>query len=89
MAQILLHGNLHVTIFEASALTNPGRASGNAPKFIRKVRSMLFFFIFFHFQSRPDRSTDLILSTPNPGVLVYIRSNGTNGTSVISIITVK
>ena len=37
MAQILLHGNLHVTIFEASSLSHPGRASGGAPKFIRKV----------------------------------------------------
>ncbi|VAH74169.1 unnamed protein product [Triticum turgidum subsp. durum] len=36
MAQILLHGNLHVTIFEASSLSHPGRASGGAPKFIRK-----------------------------------------------------
>jgi hypothetical protein len=57
MAQILLHGNLHVTIFEASALTNPGRASGNAPKFIRKVHSMFFFLIFFTFSpSRIDLS---------------------------------
>ncbi|KAF7048627.1 hypothetical protein CFC21_057355, partial [Triticum aestivum] len=36
MAQILLHGNLHVNIFEASSLSHPGRASGGAPKFIRK-----------------------------------------------------
>lgn len=36
MAQILLHGNLHVTIFEASDLSNPGRATGGAPKFFRK-----------------------------------------------------
>ena len=39
MAQILLHGTLHVTIFEAESLSNPHRASGGAPKFIRKVRT--------------------------------------------------
>jgi hypothetical protein len=37
MAQILLHGTLHATIFEAESLSNPHRASGSAPKFIRKV----------------------------------------------------
>jgi hypothetical protein len=37
MAQILLHGTLHATIFEAESLSNPHRASGGAPKFIRKV----------------------------------------------------
>ncbi|GJN05675.1 hypothetical protein PR202_ga23326 [Eleusine coracana subsp. coracana] len=36
MAQILLHGTLHATIFEAQELSNPHRASGSAPKFIRK-----------------------------------------------------
>ena len=63
MAQILLHGNLHVTIFEASELANPGRASGGAPKFIRKVRFVSSSVFFFHFSpSRIDRS---ILATPN------------------------
>ncbi|KAL6615755.1 hypothetical protein ACP70R_038025 [Stipagrostis hirtigluma subsp. patula] len=37
MAQILLHGTLHVTIFEVEALSNPHRARGSAHKFIRKV----------------------------------------------------
>ena len=37
MAQILLHGTLHATIFEAESLSNPHRATGGAPKFIRKV----------------------------------------------------
>ncbi|XP_077220239.1 phospholipase D alpha 1 [Tasmannia lanceolata] len=37
MAQILLHGTLHVTIFEANSLRHPNRASGGAPKFIRKL----------------------------------------------------
>jgi hypothetical protein len=37
MAQILLHGTLHASIFEAESLSNPHRASGSAPKFIRKV----------------------------------------------------
>eukprot|EP00268_Persea_americana_P012980 TRINITY_DN1560_c0_g1_i1.p1 TRINITY_DN1560_c0_g1~~TRINITY_DN1560_c0_g1_i1.p1 ORF type:complete len:814 (-),score=152.58 TRINITY_DN1560_c0_g1_i1:429-2870(-) len=37
MAQILLHGTLNVTIFEAEALSNPNRASGTAPKFLRKL----------------------------------------------------
>ncbi|KAH7657140.1 phospholipase D1/2 protein [Dioscorea alata] len=36
MAHILLHGNLHATIFEAHSLTNPGRASGSAPRFLRQ-----------------------------------------------------
>ncbi|KAJ3693858.1 hypothetical protein LUZ60_009338 [Juncus effusus] len=34
MAQILLHGTLHVTIYEAESLHH--RATGSAPKFIRK-----------------------------------------------------
>jgi hypothetical protein len=42
MAQILLHGTLHATIFEAESLSNPHRASGSAPKFIRKVSTSLF-----------------------------------------------
>jgi hypothetical protein len=37
MAPTLLHGTLHATIFEAASLTNPQRATGRAPKFIRKV----------------------------------------------------
>ncbi|AQK90519.1 phospholipase D2 [Zea mays] len=37
MAQILLHGTLHATIFEAESLSNPHRATGGAPKFIRKL----------------------------------------------------
>jgi hypothetical protein len=40
MAQILLHGTLHASIFEAQSLQNPHRASGGAPKFIRKVLSL-------------------------------------------------
>jgi hypothetical protein len=40
MAQILLHGTLHATIFEAESLSNPHRATGGAPKFIRKVRTV-------------------------------------------------
>jgi hypothetical protein len=32
MAQILLHGTLHATIFEAESLSNPHRASGSAPE---------------------------------------------------------
>ncbi|KAK1264430.1 Phospholipase D alpha 1 [Acorus gramineus] len=37
MAQILLHGTMHVTIFEADSLSNPNRATGGAPKFFRKL----------------------------------------------------
>ncbi|XP_074563727.1 phospholipase D alpha 1-like [Curcuma longa] len=37
MAQILLHGTLHASIFEADSLTNPHRASGGAPHFFRKI----------------------------------------------------
>ncbi|XP_020096983.1 phospholipase D alpha 1-like [Ananas comosus] len=37
MAQILLHGTLHATIFEADALSDPHRATGDAPKFFRKL----------------------------------------------------
>jgi phospholipase D1/2 len=36
MAQLLIHGNLHATIFEADSLSDPGRATGGAPKFFRK-----------------------------------------------------
>lgn len=36
MAQLLIHGNLHATIFEADSLRDPGRATGGAPKFFRK-----------------------------------------------------
>ncbi|KAL0923854.1 hypothetical protein M5K25_004633 [Dendrobium thyrsiflorum] len=35
MAQILLHGTLHVTIYEADSLST--RASAGAPRFLRKV----------------------------------------------------
>lgn len=48
MAQILLHGTLHATIFEADSLSNP-RASGSAPKFIRKVSSSLVSSLLFSF----------------------------------------
>lgn len=37
MALILLHGNLHVTVFEATSVANPARLTGAAPKFIRKL----------------------------------------------------
>ncbi|KAL5697991.1 phospholipase D [Ranunculus cassubicifolius] len=37
MALILLHGTLHVTIYEAHKLPNPGRATGGAPKFFRQL----------------------------------------------------
>lgn len=36
MAQLLVHGTLHVTIFEANNVTDPGRATGGAPKIFRK-----------------------------------------------------
>jgi len=36
MAQLLIHGNLHVTVYEADSLSDPGRATGGAPKFFRK-----------------------------------------------------
>eukprot|EP01018_Ginkgo_biloba_P003504 Gb_39984 [translate_table: standard] len=36
MAQLLLHGTLHVTIYEADSLVDPRRISGAAPKFLRK-----------------------------------------------------
>jgi hypothetical protein len=65
MAQILLHGNLHVTIFEAQALST-GRASAAAPKFLRKVRLLhSIFSLFYCSLSVPDRSS---LTPPN---LVY------------------
>uniref|UniRef100_A0A1D1YKT4 Phospholipase D n=1 Tax=Anthurium amnicola TaxID=1678845 RepID=A0A1D1YKT4_9ARAE len=37
MAQIQLHGTLHATIFEATSLSNPHRATGGAPGFLRKL----------------------------------------------------
>ncbi|KAM0944906.1 putative phospholipase D [Dioscorea sansibarensis] len=37
MAQILLHGTLHATIFEATSLSDPGRASGGGPRFLRQL----------------------------------------------------
>ncbi|PIA42459.1 hypothetical protein AQUCO_02000122v1 [Aquilegia coerulea] len=45
MALILLHGTLHVTIFEATSLTNPDRATGDAPKFIRKKCDLILFIL--------------------------------------------
>lgn len=36
MAQLLIHGNLHATVYEADSLSDPGRATGGAPKFFRK-----------------------------------------------------
>lgn len=48
MAQILLHGTLHVTILEADELAHPGRASGGAPNFFRKVFDFSRCFFFFH-----------------------------------------
>jgi hypothetical protein len=50
MAQILLHGTLHATIFEAESLSNPHRASGGAPKFIRKVRNSASPLVYFLLQ---------------------------------------
>ncbi|KQK07276.1 hypothetical protein BRADI_2g34290v3 [Brachypodium distachyon] len=37
MAKILLHGTLHVTVFEAEGLSNPSRPSSQAPQFLRKL----------------------------------------------------
>uniref|UniRef100_A0A0E0HA65 Phospholipase D n=1 Tax=Oryza nivara TaxID=4536 RepID=A0A0E0HA65_ORYNI len=37
MAKILLHGTMHVTIFEAESLSNPSRPSSQAPQFLRKL----------------------------------------------------
>jgi hypothetical protein len=37
MAKILLHGTLHVTVFEAQELSNTSRPSSQAPQFLRKV----------------------------------------------------
>nr|AAL48261.2 phospholipase D1 [Papaver somniferum]AAL48263.2 phospholipase D1 [Papaver somniferum] len=37
MAQISLHGTLHVTIFEANSISHPDRKTGGAPKFFRKL----------------------------------------------------
>lgn len=39
MAQILLHGTLHVTIYEADSLSV--RSTAGAPKFLRKVALLL------------------------------------------------
>ncbi|KAF9604018.1 hypothetical protein IFM89_039470 [Coptis chinensis] len=36
MAFVLLYGTLHVTIFEANSVSNPGRATRGAPNFLRK-----------------------------------------------------
>ncbi|KAL6897808.1 hypothetical protein ACP4OV_006767 [Aristida adscensionis] len=37
MARLLLHGSLHVTILEAEEVSNPSRASSQAPGFLRKL----------------------------------------------------
>ncbi|EFJ35104.1 hypothetical protein SELMODRAFT_165923 [Selaginella moellendorffii] len=37
MAQILLHGTLHITVYEAASLVNENRVSGASPKFMRKM----------------------------------------------------
>ncbi|KAK1693025.1 hypothetical protein QYE76_009722 [Lolium multiflorum] len=37
MAKILLHGTLHVTVFEAQELSNTSRPSSQAPQFLRKL----------------------------------------------------
>jgi phospholipase D1/2 len=37
MAKILLHGTIHVTVFEAEGLSNTSRPSSQAPQFLRKV----------------------------------------------------
>eukprot|EP00252_Welwitschia_mirabilis_P027753 TRINITY_DN961_c0_g1_i1.p1 TRINITY_DN961_c0_g1~~TRINITY_DN961_c0_g1_i1.p1 ORF type:complete len:812 (+),score=132.73 TRINITY_DN961_c0_g1_i1:264-2699(+) len=37
MAQYLMHGTLHLTIYEADSLKDTGRKTGGAPKFIRKL----------------------------------------------------
>ncbi|KAF6151194.1 hypothetical protein GIB67_037402 [Kingdonia uniflora] len=37
MAMILLHGTLHVTIFEADSVAHPSRSTGGGPKFFRKL----------------------------------------------------
>eukprot|EP00253_Pinus_taeda_P002390 PITA_02390 len=37
MAQQLIHGNLHVTIFEADSLKDPDQATGGASDFFRKL----------------------------------------------------
>ncbi|KAF5183145.1 Phospholipase d alpha [Thalictrum thalictroides] len=37
MALMLLHGNLHVTIFEATSISKPDRATGGAPQFFQKL----------------------------------------------------
>ncbi|KAL2644309.1 hypothetical protein R1flu_011896 [Riccia fluitans] len=37
MANYLVHGTLHVTIYEADGLVDVGRASGSAPRIIRKL----------------------------------------------------
>jgi hypothetical protein len=45
MAKILLHGSLHVTIFEAEEISNSSRPSSQAPGFLRKVRDHLLFLL--------------------------------------------
>ncbi|KAF6982928.1 hypothetical protein CFC21_001249 [Triticum aestivum] len=37
MARILLHGTLHVTVFEGEGITNNSRPSSQAPQFLRKL----------------------------------------------------
>eukprot|EP01018_Ginkgo_biloba_P010569 Gb_33341 [translate_table: standard] len=37
MAQLLVHGTLHVTIFEADSLVDSHRTTGGAPRFFRKL----------------------------------------------------
>lgn len=36
MAQLLIHGTLHGTVFEADSLNDPGRVTGGTSKFFRK-----------------------------------------------------
>ena len=38
MAKYLLHGTLHVSIYEAEHLVTDDRVTGGAPKYFRKVR---------------------------------------------------
>lgn len=42
MANYLVHGCLHVCIYEADGLVDEERSSGGAPLFFRKVRCMSF-----------------------------------------------
>jgi hypothetical protein len=46
MASYLLHGTLHVTIYEAENIINTERTTGGAPAFFRRVRFVwLSFFV--------------------------------------------